>query len=42
MKVPGINTTDTEEDPWLSPDLRTIYFSRTVAGGMQDLYMATR
>ena len=39
--VPGVNTSEAEGDPWLSPDLRTIYFTRNV-GGQQDLFVATR
>jgi Tol biopolymer transport system component len=33
----GVNTSATEGDPWLSPDLRTLYFSRN-----GDIYLATR
>jgi hypothetical protein len=36
-----INTPDDEEDPWLSPDLRTIVFTRKVNNNY-DIYMATR
>lgn len=35
---------DVETDPWLSPDLRTIYFARNTPGlaTVKDIYMATR
>jgi Tol biopolymer transport system component len=31
-----------EEDPWLSPDLRTLVFSKDTTAGNRDLYIATR
>ena len=39
--IPGIDTSAQESDPWLSPDLRVIFYSVTNASG-DDLYMATR
>jgi hypothetical protein len=39
--VSGLCSSDSEADPWLSPDQRTIYFARN-AGGNWDLYTATR
>ena len=41
LNLTSLNSPDTDEDPWLSPDLRTIYFSST-RGGTNDLYVATR
>ncbi len=41
IPVEGLNTTDDDEDPWISSDLTTIYFVRNTVGG-QDLYVATR
>src|SRR5678816_974831 len=39
----GINTTSSENDPFLSPDERTIYFSSDRSGSMGfDVWMATR
>jgi hypothetical protein len=37
-----INTEEDDEDPWISPDLSVIYFSRTTASGRKDIYMAER
>lgn len=37
----GVNTADDDEDPWLSPDMATMYFVRRTATG-QDIYVATR
>ena len=37
-----LNTDAAESDPWLSPDLRTVYFVRGTAPGTRDLYKATR
>jgi Tol biopolymer transport system component len=31
-----------EEDPWVSPDGRTIYFARYAGDGTQDIYVAIR
>jgi hypothetical protein len=31
-----------QTDPWLSPDLRTIYYTLGTGTGTQDIYMATR
>ncbi len=39
--VPGINTPLDEEDTWLSPDGRTIFFA-SAPDGDNDLFMATR
>ena len=39
--VTEINGAGGDDDPWLSPDLRTIYFASNRAGNF-DLYMATR
>jgi WD40-like Beta Propeller Repeat len=41
LNLTSLNSPDTDEDPWLSPDLRTIYFSST-RSGTNDLYVATR
>ena len=41
--APGINVaTESRVDPWLSPDRRTIYFTRAEQGGDGDIYTATR
>ncbi len=37
-----LNTPAAETDPWLSPDLRVIYFVRDTGPGTKDIYMATR
>lgn len=39
-----INTPDDDEDPWLSPDLRTLIFTRKINNdeASADIYMATR
>lgn len=42
IPVSELNTSDAESDPWLSPDLRVIYFVRGIGGGMKDIYKATR
>ena len=43
IRVDGVNTADHDADAWLSPDLRTIYFSRDPgASGGTDIYTATR
>lgn len=39
--VPGLGTSANEADPWLSPDLRTIYFMST-RDGTEDLFVAAR
>jgi hypothetical protein len=36
------NTTDNEEDPWISEDQRTFVFARSAIGGQKDLYISTR
>lgn len=41
LNLTSLNSADTDEDPWISPDLRTVYFSST-RGGTNDLYVATR
>jgi len=38
----SINTAGDEDDPWLSPDLKTIYFVRNVSGAGSEIYVATR
>jgi len=41
--VPELNTTGKDSDPWLSPDQRTIYFSRDIANnGNDEIYSSTR
>jgi hypothetical protein len=37
----GINSDKEDNDPWLSPDLRVIFFTSD-RGGSNDIYMATR
>ena len=39
--VPGINTVSDEENPWISDDLRTLFFVSD-RGGSKDIYVATR
>ncbi|MBI5511565.1 MAG: PD40 domain-containing protein [Deltaproteobacteria bacterium] len=39
--VDELNSADRDQDPWLSPDLRVIVFSRTI-GGQSELLMAWR
>lgn len=39
--IAELNTTGNEFDCWLSPDLRTIYFSSDISGN-REIYMATR
>ena len=41
VPVAELNTGLRESDVWLSPDMRTIYFTSR-AGGSADIYMATR
>ncbi|MCK5796482.1 MAG: PD40 domain-containing protein [Deltaproteobacteria bacterium] len=41
VNVASLNTSASEEDPWLSPDLRTVYFS-SKRNGTIHLFMATR
>ena len=43
-KVAGATSAADDDDPWLSADLRTIYFSSNRSGGVgsMDLYRATR
>jgi hypothetical protein len=42
-QVGSLNLTEKEEDPWLSPDLRTVYFARRVAGKTDmDICWASR
>lgn len=40
--VAELNTVENEGDPWISEDLRRIYFSRTVGGVDLDLVVAAR
>ncbi len=41
--VAPFDTADNEEDPWISPDMRTFIFARSAAGTSQkDLYISTR
>jgi hypothetical protein len=39
--IAELNTPSSDEDPWLTADGMTIYFS-SEAGGTLDLYVATR
>ena len=39
--VPGLNSSSDEEDPWVTPDLRTIFFAST-RNGSQDIFVAHR
>jgi hypothetical protein len=41
IPVPGLNGKAGDEDPWLSPDMKTIYFAGN-RGGSYGLLMATR
>ena len=41
VQVPALNTSFEEADPWLSPDLKTIYFAST-RNGDWDIFVATR
>ncbi len=38
----AINSSAIEDDPWLSPDGRTLYFASTRAGANTDLFIARR
>lgn len=40
--IEELNTAGFDEDPWISPDLTTIYFVRESPGGTKDLFRATR
>ena len=44
VKVAPFDTADNEEDPWISPDLKTFTFARASAAtpGQKDLYISTR
>lgn len=42
VPVTEIDTGMDESDPWVSPDLRTIYFARQDLSGNKDIYMAVR
>lgn len=42
VPVAELNTGAAESDPWLSPDLRVIYFVRDSGIGTKDIYTATR
>lgn len=42
VELVELSTSASESDPWLSPDLRTIYFVRDTGPGTKDIYMATR
>ena len=39
--VSELSSADNDSDPWLSPDQRTVFFSRQ-AGSMRNIFMATR
>ena len=41
IAIPELSSINDESDPWLSPDLRTIYFARNT-GGLKHIYTATR
>lgn len=41
LPVPELNSPEHDEDPWVSPDLEVIYFSRSDADG-SDIYVAVR
>jgi hypothetical protein len=41
VNLGSLNTTSDEEDPWIAPDLTTIYFSSTRTGN-GDLYRSSR
>ena len=38
----GVSTANAEDDAWLSPDLRVIYFSRFVAGNEREIFRGVR
>lgn len=40
--VTEINTADSETDPWISPDGRTLYFARVDAAGDSEIFVAER
>jgi Tol biopolymer transport system component len=40
--VAELNTDEREEDPWVSPDGRTIWFASAIDGGVFHLFTATR
>ena len=42
VPLPELNTPAAETDPWLSPDLRTVYFVRDTGPGTKDIYTASR
>jgi Tol biopolymer transport system component len=41
VALPSLNTSDSDADPWLSPDLRTIYFASN-RNGDYDIFVAQR
>jgi hypothetical protein len=42
VAIDSLNTGAIESDPWLSPDGRTMFFSRSVSAARANLHMATR
>jgi len=42
VNVLGLDGPSAESDPWLSPDLRTIYFAIDAGQGNKDIYTLTR